>query len=136
MGKRIRPAKTQKIISEQKNNSEDRMAWLLDCARDFEDFRELLPALKKDLKAGLTAAELRQKYLPFAQARQINAILTSDDALKAAEQANKLIDREEGRAVERKQVTHQFENLSDDELDAVLRSELSDIEDEDTVSEH
>ena len=115
------------------------MAFLLDQARQFEEWRELLPMLKGDLKRGATAKEIREKYSAFLQARQVSIALTTDDVAKADAAINKIIDRVEGKATEKREVTHQFAELTDEQLDAIIYSEQDDLledsaNDSDTVN--
>jgi DNA replication protein DnaD len=97
---------------------------------EFEKFKtELLPALQKDLLSGATAPELREKYLALVQARLISEALTNPDAAKAAAAAMDIINRAEGKAVEKRETKHTFENLKDEEVDAILKSEIEELED-------
>lgn len=96
----------------------------------FEDFKEtILPAIRQDLKAGFTAKQLREKYSSLVQARMITDALTETDTGKAAQVGKDLIDRVEGKATEKKEVTHRFKDMSDKELDAVIKSEEEDLAD-------
>lgn len=96
---------------------------------EFEDYQTILASIRKDLKAGLTTKELQAKYAPLAQARVISEMLTNEDGSKALSAAKDLLDRVEGRATEKKEVTHRFKDMSDKELDAVLKSEEEDLKD-------
>lgn len=129
MSKRIRAAKTANLIREARNPAEDRLAYLLGVAEQFESFQTMLPTLKEDLKQGLTSKQLRERYAPLLTAQQISTALTNQDTVKGAEVAEKLLNRIEGKATEHKVVKHQFEELTDQELDAILLSEMDDIED-------
>lgn len=103
---------------------------LSDKIADYEDFEEnILPALKKDLKSGMTPKQLREKYSSIIQARQITSALTEKDTAKAGAAAKDILDRAEGKATEKKEVTHRFSEMSDKELDAVLKSEEDDLKD-------
>lgn len=96
----------------------------------FEDFEEnILPALRKDLKAGLTPKQIREKYQSIVQARLITDVLRTEDPKEAAAIGKDLLDRVEGKATEKKEVTHRFKDMSDKELDAILQSEEQDLED-------
>lgn len=108
--------------------NERQLTDMIDQLAEFEDFRAtILPALRKDLARGLTAAELREKYSSLVQARQIAEAVTAEDPSKAHAAGKDVLDRAEGKAVERKEVKHQFENLSDQELDAILQSEEQEV---------
>lgn len=108
----------------------ERMERLLKDLTEFESFREqILPAIRKDLLSGYTAAQLREKYAAMIQARIITEALTNPDAGKANLAGKDIIDRVEGKATEKREVKHTFENLSDEELEAILKSEEEELED-------
>jgi hypothetical protein len=119
------------------NNTEDKLHNLFEALSDFEDFRlKVLPAIQKDLTAGLSAEELRKKYHALIQARQITSALMEVDHAKAAQITQNLIDRTEGKAVERQETTHKFEELPDKELDAVLNSLVKKAKSTDDLAKH
>ncbi len=112
------------------NTTEDRTNDLVDKIMRFEDFEtNILPALQKDVKAGMSTKDLRAKYASLIQARLITEALINPDAGKALVAATDILNRSEGKATEKKEVTHRFDSLSDQELDAVLESETQDLED-------
>jgi len=98
----------------------------LDDLAEFEEFRnDFLKVLRKDLAAGLSPTELRNKYKSLVQARQLAIALTSEDTNQAAQAAQKILDRQEGKATEKQEVQHKFEQLPDEELDAVIQGKLN-----------
>jgi hypothetical protein len=110
----------------------DRMCRGLDKLAKYEswqkDIQDLLPPeLWADLKSGASGKDLRGKYSPFLTARAIAIALKSEDAGKAMGAIRDLLDREEGRAVEKKEIKHQLEDLSEKQLDALLLTEMSDL---------
>ncbi len=112
------------------NRSENKTIELIDKIRKFADFEKtILPALQDDVKAGMGPKELRTKYASLVQARIISEALNNPDGGKALVAAADIINRSEGKATEKKEVTHRFDSLSDEELDAVLESETQDLED-------
>lgn len=97
---------------------------------EFEEFRSTtLKAIRKDIRSGLGAAELRKKWAAVIQGRLITDALTTSDESKAAMIGKDIIDRVEGKATEKKEVTHKFENMDEKELDAMLKSEIEELED-------
>jgi paraquat-inducible protein B len=115
------------------NKTENDTVDLIDQLTQFEDFQgNILPALQKDVKAGLSTSELRKKYASLVQARIITAALANPDDSKAMAAAADLLNRVEGKATERKEVKHTLASLSEEELDAVLKSEIEDLEDMET----
>lgn len=120
-----------------KNYAEDRIAHAVDQLAEFEDFRDtVLPALRKDLSAGLSAEELYKKYQSLAAARGISIALTDQDSGKALSALKDILDRTQGKAVERKDVRHRLEGAKDEEIDAALLSKLQDLEDEEESTRH
>lgn len=105
------------------------MVKAIDQLAEFEEFkRTILPALQRDLKSGMSSSDLRKKYAALAQARIISEALTNPDAGKAVVAATDLLNRTEGKATERKEIKHTLENLSEKELDAVLDSEIKELD--------
>lgn len=101
------------------------MAHMIDNLAEFEEFREaFLPAIQKDLRAGLSAKEIREKYQAYLQARVVQIGLMEPDSGKALSAIKDLLDRSEGRAVERRAVAHKFESMDDRELDSLLVSKM------------
>lgn len=94
---------------------------------EFEDYQTILKTIRKDIKAGMTQKELAQKYAPLAQARVISEMLTTDNPQAALAAAKDLLDRVEGKATEKKEITHRFKDMADAELDAILESEEKDL---------
>lgn len=103
------------------------MASLIDQKREFEKFQaEVLPALRKDLASGMTDEQLREKYMAYVQAAQLTTALTDP---RAGAERKDIIDRQRGKATERKEVTHKLSALSDEELQALVMTEMEEIED-------
>jgi len=95
----------------------------------FEEFKEeVLPMLRKDLKNKLSPSQIRKKYLSYLTARQVTIGLTARDEAKSLAAIKDVFDREEGKAKESKDVTHRFEDLPDDQLDALVLSQIADAD--------
>lgn len=108
---------------------QDAAANLIEELKAFEEYKlEILPMLRSDIKNGTPPEEMRKKYQSYIEARKISIALTDQDSAIALSAARELTDRTEGKAVERKQVTHKYANLKDEELDAILTSEISGLE--------
>jgi hypothetical protein len=122
-GKSGRKARAE--AANRKNQQENFTARQLDHLADFEEFQAtLLPAIRRDLKAGLSAKDIRKKYQAMVQARLVMTALLDPDAGKSTAAAKDIMDREEGRATENVKHTHRMEDLPDAEVDALLFSEL------------
>lgn len=126
MKNRARPKKRLQDKARNRVRSPDSfMDNLIDDLIEFEDFREkILPAIRKDVASGMSAAELRTKYSSMVQARQITEALVAGGSA-----AKDIIDRTEGKPTEKREVKHTFDSMSDEELDALLLSEEEDLED-------
>lgn len=110
------------------NPREEEIEKLVEDLNEFEEFRtKILPAIRKDLLAGLTPDELREKYASLVQARLIAEALTTPDAGKAGTLAKDILDRQYGKATEKKEVTVKYSDLDDESLDALLLSEEEDL---------
>ena len=113
------------------NREQLKAAQLSDDITDFEQFREeLLPALRADLKKGLDAETLYRKYQAYAAARGVTIAMTSTDEGKALQAVKEILDRSQGKATEKKEVTHRLSKLSDKELDSVLITQLEEYDGE------
>lgn len=107
---------------------ENRMARSLDRLADLESFAEMfLPAIRGDLKSGMSADEIYDKYKSIAAARVATIVVSEIDSSKALTAAKELLDRSGGKAAEKKEVTHKYERLKDEELDSLLLTEASDM---------
>jgi hypothetical protein len=118
----IRPKKYRK----SSNSQENKQIRALDELAMFEEFRAtLLPALLKDVQDGLTDEQMREKYLPIAQARAISEmVLPGGNGLAAARD---LIDRTRGKAVERKELRHRLDALDEKQVDALVAARLNEL---------
>jgi hypothetical protein len=117
--------KKQSLPVVKNNEVEDSMIEALDDLAAYETFQLDMPKeLRRALIDKLPPDEIYKKFANVAAARIVQIIATEKDSGKALAAAREVLDRTFGKAIERKQVRHQFEELSDQELDAVLLSEL------------
>jgi hypothetical protein len=106
------------------------MADKIDAYARFKEFEaKILPRLREDLKAGLSAQEIMEKYKPEAAAVMVSSMANPLTALAAAE---KLLDRTDGKPTQKTEATHRFQNLKEEQLDAMLKSGLESISDDQT----
>ncbi len=104
-------------------------ASMVDDIAEFTKFREdILPFLRKAIQDGLSAEEIYKRSAALAAARGVSIAVTEVDSGKALSAVRDILDRAQGKAKEQKTVTHKFEDLTDDELDAMLVSEAEDDE--------
>ena len=113
------PAKDQR--TETENVADQLMA--------FERFRtEIAPELQQMLIKGATASEIFKKYENYAAARALSIAFTETDSGKAMSAIKDILDRTQGKAVERRKLEHSMANIDDKDLDALLASELDDLD--------
>lgn len=133
-------AKPRGRASARRNNEEQRMARRVDKLRQHEEFEEqILPELRKMLKAGKSAGEIYEFAQNFAAARAVTIALTDADSNRALGAVKEILDRSQGKAKERTEVEHKFAKLRDEELDALLESRLQETttdEDDATTEQH
>lgn len=90
---------------------------------------DLALQLEEDIRNGMKPKELREKYMTRVTARSI--LLALEGSEKSANIAIRdLSDRHEGRALEKKEITHHLEQLSDQEIEAMLLTEIDDLQNE------
>ena len=100
----------------------------VDTIAEFEDFQaNILPALRADLKAGLSADEIRKKWESVAAAKMVTLLARADSDSASVAAAKDIQDRVTGRPKERKEIEHRLGKLPDQELDAILLSEMEDV---------
>jgi len=110
-----------------------KMVNTIDDIAEFEEFRrEILPAIRQDMSNGMTAEELRTKYEAVVTARFITIAATSENESAAVAAGKDIQDRSSGRPKERKEIEHRLGKLPDQELEAILLSEMDDISGQDS----
>jgi len=126
-------------INNGRNSVENRMVKSLDELAAWEEFKaEILPMLRKDMTT-LSVAEMRDKYMRLLTARQISIALAEKDSSKALAAIKDIQDRAEGKSVEKKDGSRKYDRMTDDELDAMLLSEMKSVgfdDDSDDPSKH
>ena len=108
----------------------------IDAYAQFQMFKEtVLPAIRKDVIAGLSADQLYKKYENMAAARAISIAASEYDSGKAMSAIKDILDRTAGRPTEKKEVTHRYADLKDEELQALLETEMDELEDGESIEE-
>lgn len=133
---RIEPGKTvairsatsgrsnQPTFEERKNEGYE----IAEALAEFQEFKEtLLPSLQGDVQSGMSAEEILRKYQAVAAAKMVSLLMDNKVGYAAAKE---LLDRTMGKAVERKAIKHQFEDLSEKEIDALIITAMKDSEDD------
>lgn len=109
-----------------KNSVEEKMVSQLDKLSEFEEFeKEILPALKADVRKRTPAKQVLEKIMTIAAARLASLAATEKDPVKALALIKEVFDRVEGKSKDRVEQEHKFKNLKDEQLDALLLSKLA-----------
>lgn len=99
----------------------------------YEEFKELeqtlLRRVRTDIRAGLTAGEICQKYEHLAAARLVSLLAQTNDPKELLPVIREIQDRASGKTVEKKEITHKLASLTDEELKALVASELTENSD-------
>jgi hypothetical protein len=107
-------------------SAQHQMARALDDMEEFHKFREeLLPVLRQALTSGMTAEEIYTKFQAYAAARTVSIAATEIDSGKALAAIKDILDRTQGKAKERSEVTHRLANAPEEQLDALIMSKLA-----------
>lgn len=107
------------------NKEQNRRNQLIDELEAFSNFKEeILPVLRKALSDGMKAEDIYKKFQAYAAARTVSIAAMEPDSSKALAAAKDIMDRAGGRATEKQEVTHKFDAVPDDQLDALIRSKL------------
>lgn len=112
------------------------MADVLEALQEFDDFRQnVLPKLQQMVKDGAPPEEILKFAASMAAAKMVTKALISTD--KDSYNASKdILDRTLGKAKERHEHEHRYKNLKSEELDAIILSQVADLDDEDSQKNH
>lgn len=104
------------------------MAEALDDLADYEKFKaEILPKLRKMMRDGKSAEEIYSFSQSLLAARAVTIAASSPDEKVALQAIREVLDRGVGKAADRLEVTQRYEKLSTEELEALLKSQEDDI---------
>lgn len=116
-----------KTKSRQKEYATRRMNRLADKLAAVEDYHANVPAeLRRLLENRATPDDILQFAASLAAARLVTE-LASSHAGTAMDAAKQILDRSQGKAVERIQQHHKFEKLDESQIDALLLSKLKEV---------
>lgn len=119
-----------------RNQHEDHRVGVINDVAEFEDFRNsILPKLQQMLQSGADDEEILNWAKSFAAARLASIVLADADNGRALAAIKDLLDRTRGKARETKDVTHRLAQMDDKQLDALLQSELIELEAMDETTE-
>lgn len=112
------------------NKRENKMIDDLDYKALQDHWAKTLRQVKEDIKAGMKTEDLLKKYEVYAAGALISSMVDPRSTVAAAE---KVLDRTMGKPLQKTESTHKLEKLSDQELDAFLKTQLKEDTDDDTV---
>jgi hypothetical protein len=98
----------------------------LDDLADFEDFQNtVLPRLRTMIKkGGMSPEQIYKQFGDIVAARAVSMAVTEKDTSKALAVIKEILDRAHGKATEKVDITHKYQNLKEEQLDSLLQSEL------------
>lgn len=121
--------RTRPMKRKNRNSVEDKMISNLDSLAEFNEFqRTLLPIIKGAVKSKDAPKAILELARSYAAARIALIMATDPDNKTALAAAKDLLDRTEGKAVERRELRHSMANLKDEELDALVMSKIDESE--------
>lgn len=119
--------------SPKPNGTENRLVRALDDLAEFERYQEeVLPILRQAVLEGWTAERINShpKIQAMVAARQVTIALFDKDSARAHSAITDLRNRAEGKPKEKLEVTSRVSKMSDDELDALLLSEVRTLDED------
>lgn len=109
------------------NALQEAQARSLDDLAEYAEFRDMfLPAIRQALLKGLNSEQILKKFEPIVAARLVQLGVTGGESA-ALGAIKELMDRTQGKAVQKQEHTHKLAKLPEEELDAVLQSKLQKI---------
>ena len=113
------------------NPEEARMIRIIEELSQFEEWSKEVPeVLKEAILSGKTAPELYDQFDNVAAVRVLQILMTETNSGQALAAAKDLLDRKYGRATEKKIIKHEFEEMSDEQLIAISKSETGELGDD------
>ena len=114
-------ARKKSVFPREQNVREDEAAQMVDDLAEFEDFRAtILADIRKDIKAGMKAAELFKKYEHMVAGRMLTTAICEPDVKTANDVGKNILDRSSGKPTEHISTTHKYESMTDQELDQLI----------------
>ena len=105
------------------NHVDNAMSRTLDDLAAFEDYKTIWGVVRKEAEY-LDEEQIRAKYTALLQAKLVSIALTEKDSLKALAAIKDILDRKEGKAKERQEVTHRLKDVAETEIDSLILTKL------------
>lgn len=101
---------------------------VLDKLAAFQEFQAALsPKMQRMILDGSSAEEIIAETAAYAAARIATIAVTDNDSGKAYAAAKDILDRAHGKAVERRELKHKFAEMNEDEIDAMIVSQMKEV---------
>lgn len=101
---------------------------------EFDKFKEeILPMLKKAITESWSAEKIYKMAEAHAAARNVTIALTDEDSGKSLAAIREMMDRSKGKSTEKQEITHSYSKLSDEELEALIKSQERDMDADGTL---
>lgn len=114
----------QAQLSKAANAMQEGQARALDQLAEYAEFQDMfLPSIRKALLGGASSEQILAQFKPLVSARLVQLGLTGSESA-ALGAIKELMDRVDGKAVQKQEHTHKLARLKDEELDAMLASKL------------
>lgn len=88
----------------------------------------MLPKLRALIASGAKTEEILEQGRALAAARLVTIAATDEDSGRALSAIKELLERKDGKVADKKQIEHKFTKMSDQELDALVLSRMSDAD--------
>lgn len=109
------------------NGEENKMVRLVDQLNAFERFKALIPPeLQAELAKGTPPEKILKKFTNFAAARVV-ADAINPSSSTGAKSAREILDRVYGKPTERSEVINKYDNLTDEQLTALVKTKKAEV---------
>jgi hypothetical protein len=116
----------------RKKTEEENTAGLIDKLIEFEDFKtNIMPMFRKAVKEKKSASEIYKMAQSMVAARMVTDALIAPRISDRIAAGKEVLDRGVGKAADNININKRFEEMTDEEIEAALRTkreEIADIE--------
>ena len=112
------------------NKVEQNLVSELDEVLGYEQYKSLLKDLKHALKTNEDPQKVMERAKTYAAVRLASMAATEEDNYKALAVIKELFDRTDGRPTQKQEIEHKYDQLTEEQLDAVALSLVKDNEED------
>jgi hypothetical protein len=127
-GADLKTNKAQEYQAEMDSIMDERARSLDELQIHDELMSGVLESIRVQLRKGATPQEILAAHAGLAAARVVTIAATDQDSGRALTAAKDILDRVHGKAKETRDVTHRLDKVKEEQLDALLLSELDVLE--------